>query len=510
MTRVRPVVLVTGATSGIGWATALELARRGCEVIVHGRTEASAAEAASLLRAALPSAELRAVHADLGSLREVRGLAAGLTSLPEGAMIDVVIHNAGLERWERTLTPDGIEETFAVNHVAPYLLTRLLAPSLPDTARILYVSSMVHAWGQMHWDDLGAERWYAPEPVYYQSKLAAALGAGALARRLAPRGIDVFLVPPGLTRTRFGRDFRGMAAWWAGAMGRLMFRDPAVVAREIAEVALAPHLAGLGFAYVDRGVVTLPAECARVDADVARLERITCGLAGLAEDALPPPLSPPRLDPPRLGPWVRNIALGEMLGFAATVLIAFLGITLGGSPDTVFGHTVALVVMTAAGILEGTSLGYFTWRALRGWLPDLSKRRFVSATIAVATLGWFVGMAVPLVGTAVTAAAPAGDAPMVEPQTAEVVLFAMIFGAIAGSLFGFAQGRVLAPHVARWWPWVLGQSVGWALGLPLSYLAGSLGADVLGPLGSIAVGSLAGLGMGLSVALATFVATRRM
>ena len=149
------VVLVTGATAGIGFATAVELAKRGAIVLLHGRTERSAASALSRVRAQVPAARVETVWGDLSELAQVRALADQVLQWPR---LDVVIHNAGLERWERHVTPDGFETTFAVNHLAPFLLTVLLVPLLERSrpSRVIYISSVVHGWGKMHWDDLQA------------------------------------------------------------------------------------------------------------------------------------------------------------------------------------------------------------------------------------------------------------------------------------------------------------------------------------------------------------------
>lgn len=503
------VALVTGATGGIGLATAAELLRRGIRVLVHGRTRASAEAAVEALRAGDAVGTARAVWADLAVLAEVRALA---DQVLEEKRLDVLLHNAGVERWERSLTPDGFEQTFAVNHLAPFLLTHLLTPLLARSApaRVVFVSSIVHRWGQIHWDDLDARTWYAPEAVYYQSKLAAALTAQEFARRLAPLGVTVLLAPPGLTRTAFGRDFRGMARWWTKWVGRVCFRRPPEVAAELARVSLEPDFAAASGAYVDRLALGRPADRALVRADQRRLWDESCRRVGLVADSPPPNdgAAPLVLPAPAARTWIRAVVLGELLGFTLTALVAFIALSLGGRPETVSGRVVALVVMTLAGTLEGACLGYFQWRALRGWLPALRARRFVGATIGVAAGGWLLGMSVPLL--AEIQGAPAETATVAGPGGGAIAAFAMIFGAIAGALFGAAQGIVLRAHVrgVRWW--IAGSTIGWALGLPLAYLAGSLGEDTPSWAQALGLSAAAGLGMGLCVGAATLPALRRM
>ena len=506
------VALLTGATSGIGFSTAVELARRRVLVLLHGRTATSAEEAVARVRAEVPLARVQAVWADLGEMSEVRALAERVLEEPR---LDVLLHNAGLERWERRTSAEGFEVTFAVNHMAPFLLTRLLAPLLERSkaARVVFISSVVHGWGSMHWDDLQARDWYSPEPVYYQSKLAAALTSQEFARRLRPLGISVLLVPPGLTRTSFTRDFHGLAGWWSRVIGSRLFRSPDAAARELAEVSLSPIFASLTGAYVDRLEVGVPAAKARIRADQVRLWNLTSALLGLPADEPPrvEALPPFALTKPRLGAWLRLVTLGELLGFASTALIAFVALTLGGHPTTISGRVAALLIMVVAGTLEGASLGFFQWRALKRWLPDLSAVGFIGATIVVAAGGWLIGMSVPLVMTLTGAMASSSSTSVsTEPSLTHVALLSLGFGAVAGALFGVAQARVLAPNVHGVSRWVLGNVFGWALGLPLAYIAGSLGSAGMTWWQALGLSAAAGAGMGLCVAVGTFVATRRM
>lgn len=509
MDRPRRTALVTGATRGIGLATAAELVDRGVRVLVHGRTRAGAEATAAQLGARRLGASVRAVWGDLSVRAEVRALADLVMQEPR---LDVLIHNAGLEQWERVVTSDGFELTLAVNHVAPFLLTRLLTPLLERSrpSRVVFVSSVVHGWGSLHWDDLDAAGWYSPEPVYYQSKLAAALTAQEFARRLAPKGVTVLLVPPGLTRTGFARNFRGMARWWSKLIGPVFFRRPEQVAVELASVSLDERFAAASGAYVDRLEPGLPSAKARVREDQQRLWAWTSARLGLVPEEPAPagPLPPLELPRPRLGPWVRAVALGELLGFSATALVAFVGLAVGGRPVTVPNRVVALLVMALAGTLEGASLGFFQWRALRRWLPELAGRRFIGATVAVAAGGWVLGMSVPLV-MALRGAMPASGGAD-GPGALGVTAFALGFGALAGAAFGAAQGAVLTKHTCGVGWWVAGSSLGWACALPFAYVAGSLGTTTMTWWQALGLSGAAGLAMGLCVGLATFAATRRM
>ena len=217
------------------------------------------------------------------------------------------------------------------------------------------------------------------------------------------------------------------------------------------------------------------------------------------------------LTKPRLGAWLLAVTLGELLGFTSTALIAFVAMTLGGHPTTISGRVAALLIMVVAGTLEGASLGFFQWRALKRWLPDLSAPRFIGATVLVAAGGWLIGMSMPLVMTLTGAmASSSSTSASLDPSLARVVVFSLGFGAVAGALFGVAQARALARHVRSVSSWVLGNVFGWAFGLPLAYIAGSLGSADMTWWQALGLSAAAGTGMGFCVAVATFAATRCM
>src|SRR5216684_5585905 len=152
-------ILVTGSSDGIGKEAALQLAREGAQVIVHGRTKQRAADAARGVAGA------KVWVCDFASLADVRSAAA---RLPRG--IDVLINNAGVFLQARQVTGDGFEATFQINHLAPFLLTRLLLPSMSEGSRIVNVSSAVHSGAEIAWDDLMSERHYSGYGAYAQSK----------------------------------------------------------------------------------------------------------------------------------------------------------------------------------------------------------------------------------------------------------------------------------------------------------------------------------------------------
>lgn len=176
------VVLITGSTDGIGKAAAIEAARRGADVIVHGRSAERVAAVQHEI-AGITGDEPAGVTADFSSLKEVRDLARTLIrKLPR---LDVLINNAGVISQTRKTSRDGYELTFAVNHLAPFLLTTSLLEllRLSSPARVATVSSMVHHGARIDFDDLMQERGYDGMRAYGQSKLANVLFTVELARR---------------------------------------------------------------------------------------------------------------------------------------------------------------------------------------------------------------------------------------------------------------------------------------------------------------------------------------
>ncbi|KQY44809.1 short-chain dehydrogenase [Cellulomonas sp. Root137] len=242
-------VLVTGATSGIGRATAVGLAALGARVAVTGRSRERAEEVARGIRASGGLADV--FVADLSSQEQVRQLADDvLRACPR---LDVLVNNVGGYWNTRHVTADGLERTFALNHLAPFLLTNLLLDRLAQTApaRIVTVSSNAQAQGRIAFDDLQGERSYSGSRAYNQSKLANVMFTYALARKLRGTEVTANALHPGVVSTSFGADDPGRVQRALVPLVRPFMRTPAQGAVTSIHLASAPelaHVTGLFFA----------------------------------------------------------------------------------------------------------------------------------------------------------------------------------------------------------------------------------------------------------------------
>jgi retinol dehydrogenase 14 len=199
-------ILITGGTGGIGRATAIGLAAMGARVAITGRDRARADRAADDIKRKSGNPAIDVFVADLSSQSEVRAMADDV--LRVYPRLDVLINNVGGFWAHRHVTADGLERTFALNHLAPFLLTSLLLDRLIASApaRIVTVSSGAQSLGSIDFDDLMGERRYSGQRAYNQSKLANVMFTGELAGRLAGTGVTATALHPGVTSTAFGSE----------------------------------------------------------------------------------------------------------------------------------------------------------------------------------------------------------------------------------------------------------------------------------------------------------------
>lgn len=259
--------MITGATSGIGRASAIELGKMGAKLVIVCRNRERGEELLDeILRAGNPDFDL--MVADLDSQAQIRKLAADF--LATGKPLHVLMNNAGVFNMKRRTTSDGIEEVFAVNHLAYFLLTLLLLDRIKASApaRIINITSDLHQRATMKFDDLGGERSYGGWSSYSQSKLGNVLFTYELARRLDGTGVAVNCVHPGAVATNLARNNGGLAAAAWKLIGAFM-KSPEDGARTQIYLASSPQVEGAtGKYFIDSKEARSSAESH--DANVAR------------------------------------------------------------------------------------------------------------------------------------------------------------------------------------------------------------------------------------------------
>jgi len=237
--------LVTGATSGIGRATAAGLARLGADLVLVARDQARAEATVAEIQAATGNPRIELQLADLASQASIR---QAVQEYRRGHdRLHVLVNIAGGYWATRHTTVDGLEWTFAVNHLAYFLLTNLLLEQLVASApaRIVNVTSSAQAIGDIHLDDLQFERRYRGQAAYNQSKLANVLFTYELARRLEGTGVTVNCGAPGVTRTNFGRDDSGPVMRLLTPLARPFMRTPEQGAITAVSLASSPEVEGV-------------------------------------------------------------------------------------------------------------------------------------------------------------------------------------------------------------------------------------------------------------------------
>lgn len=285
------VCVITGATSGVGYHAAKRFARGGARLVLVCRS----LEKAGRVRRELQQAhgvEIDLVQADLASLEQVRRAAEGI--LRDHPKIHVLVNNAGLHNTRRQLTANGIEAVFCVNHLASFLLTRLLLPSLLQSApaRILQVSSQGHRFGGLDLNDLNWEkRRYRGLQGYGASKVAQLLTVWEFADRLAGSGVTINAVHPGEVRTNIGMNNGWLYRWYQSRLLWPILKDPAISGEALYYLAAAHELAGVSGRFFNLTIDEKPAPHAldrELGKRVWKISEFLTGLAGPSEgDSVP-------------------------------------------------------------------------------------------------------------------------------------------------------------------------------------------------------------------------------
>jgi NAD(P)-dependent dehydrogenase (short-subunit alcohol dehydrogenase family) len=279
------VAIVTGANTGIGKATALALARARATVVLTARDEQRGEKALTDIRRDSGNDDVHVMALDHASFASVRDFAEQFRG--RYSHLDVLVNNAGVMLSDRQTTGDGNETTLQVNHLGPFLLTRLLRDPLAAAhgARVVNVSSDMHTRARkgIDFDDLQLTRHFNSSYAYARTKLANILFTRELARRWADAGIDTNAVHPGFVRSGFGQDgdMRGIQGFALGLL-RPFAISPEQGASTSVYVASAPELAGVTGGFFARCAPAQPSRAAQDDTAAARLWAVSEELTGLA------------------------------------------------------------------------------------------------------------------------------------------------------------------------------------------------------------------------------------
>jgi NAD(P)-dependent dehydrogenase (short-subunit alcohol dehydrogenase family) len=281
-------IVATGATSGIGEAAVLALAGLGARIVLVARDEARARATMRKLEAKAPGLGHRMHLAELSSMAETRKVGAAIAE--SEPRIDVLINNAGALFSHRQVTPEGLELTFALNHMAYFVLTEALRDRLVASApaRIVSTSSSAHQGASLDFSDLQSAKGYSGFKVYGRSKLANLLFTRELARRLAGTGVKANCLHPGVVATRFGESSGG---WIGGLLPvlKLFFISPEKGADTMVYLASSPEVANTTGAYFVKRKLTEPSAAARDDAAAKRLWKASEALAETQSQKGPTP-----------------------------------------------------------------------------------------------------------------------------------------------------------------------------------------------------------------------------
>jgi NAD(P)-dependent dehydrogenase (short-subunit alcohol dehydrogenase family) len=274
-------VVITGATSGIGEVAAVELARQGARIVFVARNPLRRDTTLARLSVVNDKVKHTAYLADLSRLSEMKRVAGEIAAAEP--KIDVLINNAGAVFTKRETTADGLEMTFATNHLAYFVVTNLLLANLKATpgARIVSTSSDAHKSGKLNFDDLQSEKSYVGFRVYCNSKLENILFTRELARRIAGTGVTANCLHPGFVASSFGDNNGGWTEFAFGLLKKIAAISPEDGAKTIVYLASSPDVAGQSGGYYYKCAPSTPTAAAQNDADAKRLWEISAKIAGV-------------------------------------------------------------------------------------------------------------------------------------------------------------------------------------------------------------------------------------
>ena len=265
------VCVITGATSGIGLVAAEQLAAMGARLVLVGRDKARGEAAIARIKRRTAGAEIRIHYADLSRLVEMSRLGSEIAAVEP--RIDVLLNNAGAMFATRRVTEDGLERTFAVNHMAYFVLTNRLEERLAAAApsRIVNTASDAHRGNTLDFDDLQSERRYRGLTAYGRSKLANILFTRELARRLAGSGVSANCLHPGFVATRIADNNSGVFRLGVTIAKSLWGLSPQRGAQTMVYLASSPEVAGVTGGYFAKSRPATPTAAAQDDAAARRL-----------------------------------------------------------------------------------------------------------------------------------------------------------------------------------------------------------------------------------------------
>jgi NAD(P)-dependent dehydrogenase (short-subunit alcohol dehydrogenase family) len=278
------VCVITGATAGIGQVAATELARRGAHVVIVSRSAEKCAATQAEIRSASAAASVDSLVADLSSLAETKRLASELGQ--RYPRIDVLLNNAGAMFWKRAESADGVEKTFALNHLSYFVLTNLLLPVLKQSgpARIVNVASDAHKGVSINFDDIQFKQKYSGWKAYQQSKLANILFTYELARRIEGTGVTANALHPGFVRTSFLEALNDApAGWLLKNLGGLIALSPEKGARTSIYLASAPEVAGVSGRYFVKEKPVVSSPQSRDQSTAERLWKLSVEMTGAGD-----------------------------------------------------------------------------------------------------------------------------------------------------------------------------------------------------------------------------------